>query len=124
MRSWCPPGISPACIASARSSTRTKLDSEVLKQLGPIDMADPDVLAAFIEGVVKAFPARQHALFTWDHGGGWASLTADENAPGKKNNFDAMDMPRFRAGVVAGMKGRWTEEMGHHRVRHVPDGAT
>ncbi len=94
----------PKLFRVARSQRTDYLDSEVLKDLGGINMADPRILAGFIEGAVKAFPARQHAMFTWNHGGGWSSLTVDENAPGRKNNFDAMDMPRFRTGLTAGMQ--------------------
>jgi hypothetical protein len=80
------------------------LDSEILKDLGALDMADPKLLAAFIEGAVKAYPATHHVLFTWDHGGGWASLNNDDYAPGKPNNRDDMNLPKLREGLVSGMK--------------------
>ena len=97
----------PTRVYRVRHSKRPdpdSIESEVVKDLGPIDMADPKILSAFIEGAVKTFPARQHALFTWDHGGGWAGLTEDDNAPAKPNHYDIMDMEGFRTGVVDGMK--------------------
>lgn len=80
------------------------IDSPVLRELGPMNMADPALLAAFVEGAVKTFPARQHAIFGWDHGGGWQNMNHDEHAPGKPGGEDLMSTPAFRAGLEGGMK--------------------
>ena len=86
-----------------RSVNEDRIDSEVLLDFGPINVADPRVLSAFIAGSLKAFPAKQHALFTWDHGGTWQALTYDDH-PGKKNTTENMTMPIFRKSVMDGMK--------------------
>ena len=91
-------------IRKSRHTEPNILDSEVLKDFGALDMADPKLLAAFIEGAVKAYPATHHVLFTWDHGGGWASLNNDDYAPGKPNHRDDMNLPKLREGMIAGMK--------------------
>jgi len=98
----------PFVLHVRRSQHGDVLDSDTIKDLGQFDMADPKYLAAFIEGAVKAFPARRHALIAWDHGGAWQGLIEDEFAP----KPDLMDLPGFRAALLTGMKAagirKWT----------------
>jgi hypothetical protein len=48
-----------------------KKDSNVLADLGDLDLGDPQVLARFGMWGARAFPAHHYALVMWDHGNGW-----------------------------------------------------
>jgi hypothetical protein len=82
-----------------------QLASQQLLDLGEVNMGEPKVLAAFMEGAYKAYPARQRALVMWDHGGGWASMANDFDAPGGTDNRDDLKLTELREGVEAGLKG-------------------
>jgi hypothetical protein len=79
------------------------IDSDVLREFGLINTADPKLLSAFVEGAVKAYPAKQHAFFSWDHGGGWASLNSDWHVAGSDQRT-IMSMPEFHEGLAVGMR--------------------
>ncbi|MEQ1701702.1 MAG: clostripain-related cysteine peptidase, partial [Ilumatobacteraceae bacterium] len=44
---------------------------------GDLNMATTDVLESFVGQVTAAFPAEHHALFLWDHAGGWRGFAQD-----------------------------------------------
>ncbi len=46
--------------------------SEVVEDLGEVDMGDPTVLAEFVLWAEENYPAERTALVLWDHGDGWA----------------------------------------------------
>lgn len=54
------------------------INSELLADLGELNMADPATLADFVQWGVENYPARNYLLVLWDHGRGWQSraLTA------------------------------------------------
>lgn len=77
--------------------------SPVLADLGEINMGDGAVLAAFLSGALKAFPARHHALVMWDHGGGWAAMANDDdNGAG---GSDYLELTEAADAVALGLKG-------------------
>lgn len=53
--------------------------SDVLAELGEINMGDADELRDFAVWGVETYPARHYALILWNHGNGWTkqALTAD-----------------------------------------------
>ena len=82
---------------------RRNQEPELLKEFAaPIDMGDSQVLSAFIEGTVTTYPAPQHMLVMWDHGGGWASLANDNHASETPGDKDELTMPRFRKALIEG----------------------
>ena len=47
------------------------IKSKLLKDLGEVDMGDPQTLVDFARFVVERFPAEHYALIIWDHGYAW-----------------------------------------------------
>lgn len=77
--------------------------SEVIARPGELNTGDPAVLEAFIAASIKTFPARRHALVMWNHGGGWASMASDEDAPGAEGGHAHLDIMSMRSAVAAGL---------------------
>ena len=55
-----------------------RLNSEVIKDLGSINMSDPRNLETFIRFAAENYPAERYALIGWDHGNGWYGLLGDD----------------------------------------------
>lgn len=47
------------------------VSSPVIEDLGEVDMAAPETLAAFLDWASTNYPAEHTALVMWDHGSGW-----------------------------------------------------
>lgn len=73
-----------------------KVASDMLLDVGEANMGDPKVLSAFVEGCLKAYPARQTALLMWNHGGGWASMSNDHDSPGNSAGHDDIKLAELR----------------------------
>lgn len=93
-----------------RDGDKSALASTVLARLGEIDMADPEILAAFLEGAFKAFPARRRMLVMWDHGSGWASLSNDHDDGRGKGSH--MTLPGLGRAVRRGLEGAGLAKLG------------
>lgn len=89
-----------------------RIGSTLLKQLGEINMGDPAVLEAFVEGGFRAFPARQRALLMSDHGGGWNVLCCDDDAPGATGRDTHLDIVETREAVERGLKSAGAGRLG------------
>jgi hypothetical protein len=59
-----------------------KINSELISEHGPTDMADPKVLRNFIIDAVGKFPADHVCLVLNDHGGGFTGAMADDTSGG------------------------------------------
>ena len=46
-------------------------NANALMDIGEVDMADPTVLADFVEWAIQNYPADNYALILWNHGSGW-----------------------------------------------------
>jgi len=55
------------------------ISSSIVRDLGEVNMGDPDTLIGFVTWTMQKYPARHHALVLWDHGNGWrgGSLSGD-----------------------------------------------
>lgn len=54
-----------------------------LRELGDVDMSDPQTLIDFASYLAQYYPARNYALVLWDHGNGWTqSVTGGPWSPG------------------------------------------
>ncbi len=82
-----------------------KLASEQLAELGEVNMGDPALLAAFLAGAAKKYPARRYGLILWDHGGGWSLMAIDHQAPGTEKGVDSLNLPELRQGIEQGLAG-------------------
>ena len=74
--------------ASQSSSNKDAISSEILADLGELNMGDPKILETFINDGIKKFPAKRYALVMWDHGAGWVNMANDNDAPGTAKGSD------------------------------------
>jgi hypothetical protein len=65
-----------------------------------VNMADPSVLAQFIEIGVADFPAEKYALILWDHGGGWRGICWDDTTFEETGVDDCITMVELREGLA------------------------
>ena len=63
----------------------SRVQSQVLADLGEIDMSDPRTLVDFVTWAMKAYPADKYALILSDHGMGWPGGWSDADSPGGGN---------------------------------------
>ena len=54
----------------------------ILRELGEINMGDPDVEGDFADFVATYFPADNYAVTTYDHGSGWGGFGGDMSGTG------------------------------------------
>jgi hypothetical protein len=56
-----------------QDSDEALIGSELLADLGELNMADPATLTDFVQWGVRNYPAQHYLLVLWDHGQGWQS---------------------------------------------------
>jgi len=54
-----------------KDSDMRTINSEMLKDLGEVNMGDPSSLTDFVKYSKENYPADHYALIIWNHGGGW-----------------------------------------------------
>ena len=59
------------------------LSSELIAELGPVDMADAKLVAQFVKTATAKFPAKKTVLVMWNHGGGWKGMSNDNSSKGE-----------------------------------------
>ena len=73
--------------------------TKVVDDLGNVDSADPDTLAAFIADGIRTHPAAHYALIISDHGASWPGMGPDEGAGGS-----VLDLAELTQGIGSGLK--------------------
>lgn len=63
-----------------------RVNSEILADLGEINMADGDVLVDFVTWAVKEYPADRYVLILSDHGTGWPGGWTDGDMESEPQN--------------------------------------
>ncbi len=63
-----------------------RVNSEVLEDLGEVNMADGDVLVDFVTWAVKKYPAERYILILSDHGTGWPGGWTDGDVESEPEN--------------------------------------
>ena len=63
----------------------SRVKSQVVGDLGEIDMSDPRTLVDFVTWAMKTYPADKYALILSDHGMGWPGGWSDGDSPGGGN---------------------------------------
>ena len=63
----------------------SRVKSQVLADLGEIDMSDPRTLVDFVTWAMEAYPADKYALILSDHGMGWPGGWSDGDSAGRGN---------------------------------------
>ena len=56
--------------------------SELIADLGELNMGDGGTLAAFMAAAVRKYPSKKAALVLWNHGMGWPGMASDDDAGG------------------------------------------
>lgn len=59
-----------------RDSDTSTIHSELVADLGELNMAAPETLTDFVQWAVQTYPADHYLLALWDHGRGWQTTTA------------------------------------------------
>ncbi|MCK4871525.1 MAG: hypothetical protein KAS72_02255 [Phycisphaerales bacterium] len=88
-----------------------RIASPILCDAGELNLGDPEVLATFVGAALRTFPARNHMLILWDHGGGWASMSSDHDAPGSPEGYDHLTLAEMAAGVRAGLNNAGLDKL-------------
>ena len=88
-----------------------RIASEVLASPGELNMGDPKTLETFMGAALRAFPAPNTMLILWDHGGGWASMASDFDAPGSAEGNDHLTLPEAAAGIRGGLARAGLEKL-------------
>lgn len=78
------------------------LSSELLTDMGELNMSDPNIMAIFIKNVAQSFRAKRYAFIAWDHGNGWQGLMQDENTGKGANDTNVMSLGKFAEGLRKG----------------------
>ncbi|MEN6370493.1 MAG: clostripain-related cysteine peptidase [Armatimonadota bacterium] len=57
-----------------KDSDTEKINSQMIQDMGEIDMGNPDTLKEFITWGEENYPADHYCLVIWNHGSGWRSM--------------------------------------------------
>ena len=81
----------------------TAIGSEVMTQLGEVNMGDPQTLADFLAWGIVNYPANRYALILWDHGAGWSGIAFDGDTAdfGQSDFLSLSDLDDALAGALA-----------------------
>lgn len=74
--------------------------SELLAEMGELNMGDPQTLADFVAWGIETYPANRTALVLWDHGAGWHGISFDNDTPLGADNLSLADL---QGGLAAGL---------------------
>jgi len=58
-----------------KDADTTNINSQLIADLGELDMAAPQTLADFVGWTTQTYPAEHYLLVLWDHGRGWRTRT-------------------------------------------------
>lgn len=70
--------------------TLNELDSQLIEDLGEVNMADGDTLVDFVTWAMETFPADKQVLIMSDHGMGWPGGWTDPTAPDRGDDNVAL----------------------------------
>lgn len=93
-----------------RDSAHSTIGSELLADLGELNMADPATLSEFIHWGVENYPAEHYLLVLWDHGRGWqtGALMVQPRVRAihvdAASGYDEMSLPELEQALAAAPK--------------------
>jgi hypothetical protein len=64
------------------------IHSQLLQDMGEVDMGDPNSLRDFVEWGQQNYPASRYALVIWNHGSGWRAASAQGEVIPKAVSYD------------------------------------
>jgi hypothetical protein len=76
-----------------KDDDKLRIRSVMLGNVGETDAGRPEPLANFGRWAAENFPAEHYALVIWNHGAGWAGVSADENT------HHTLEMPDVRVAL-------------------------
>ena len=70
------------------------ITSELVAELGEVNMGDPLALSDFIGWSIRNYPANRYALIIWDHGAGWNGIAFDSDVgvTGTADHISLLDL--------------------------------
>jgi hypothetical protein len=77
-----------------------------LADYGALNTGDPDVLAAFISEVIKAYPAANYGLVISDHGASWPGVGGDES-----HDHDSLTLAELNQAIGQGLEDAGVEKL-------------
>jgi len=85
-----------------QDSNPTQINSELIEDLGELNMGDPETLIGFSSWAVNEYPAKKYLLVIWNHGGGFRSLTynAKDIAWDETSYWDRITMPELETALL------------------------
>jgi uncharacterized membrane protein len=66
------------------------INSQLLEDMGEVDMGDADNLRDFVVWAVTTYPAERYYLDVWGHGGGWRDGTCNDYTTGSSIDTDEL----------------------------------
>ncbi len=75
------------------------MTSEVVQEMGEVNMGDPDTLVDFVKWSFKYYPAKQYALVLWDHGGAYRGICWDDTDLTEEGDADCITLPELRGAL-------------------------
>ncbi len=76
------------------------INSEIVAEIGELNMGDPSVLADFIQWGLATYPANRTSLVVWDHGVGWSGIAEDDT------DGDQLTLDELERGLAAGIRDK------------------
>lgn len=74
-----------------KDNDKFKINSKLLKDLGEVNMGNPEALYDFVKFSIKNYPADHYALIIWNHGAGWKKRNKDQITVIKGVSYDDTD---------------------------------
>ncbi|MBU0595515.1 hypothetical protein KJ567_02370 [Candidatus Bipolaricaulota bacterium] len=74
--------------------------SEVLEDLGEVDMTDPDVLQSFVGWAIETYPAKRRMLVLGGHGAGWRGVLNDDSS----GTESMMSLPELQTSLASALR--------------------
>jgi hypothetical protein len=75
---------------------KSEMTSEVVKDMGEVNMGDPDTLVDFVTWGFEYYPAKKYAVVLWDHGGAWRGVCWDDTNLTESGDADCITLPELR----------------------------
>ena len=89
----------------------TTINSELVQNLGEVNMGDPQILADFLQWGMAAYPANRYALVVWDHGAGWQGVSFDEGLPFEER-IDHLSLHDLDVALAQGLQNQKLDLIG------------
>lgn len=73
------------------------IDSEILTDLGNLEMDDGETLAQFLVWAIRHYPARHYVVAFASHGAGWQGIITDDTTSVSPGNYAILSIPELQS---------------------------